>query len=110
MPTLDPVELNEDVRTGEKLFSNNSRDSFARLICSAKRRQARCIYDEDSLTIRNLSSANERSPREDVFVEDELNSMNRADGSRMLLLVHRERVRMHAVQKALVTLGEHKVH
>jgi len=87
----------------------NSHDPFARLIYSVDGRQAWCIYDEDSLTIHNLSSANEWSLRGSKTRRRriELDEPNR---SRMLLVVHRGRARKHAVQKAPVTLSKHEVH
>lgn len=68
-------------------------------------------YDEDSLTIRNLSSASgSRAQESNAFVEDELNSMNRADDSPILLVVHEGRVRKRVAQKMPITFSEHEVH
>jgi len=88
------------------------RHSFARLICPADGRQARCIYDEDSLTICNLSLACDPHAKiEDAFVEDELNSMNRAAMVFICyMVVYRGRARKHAVQKESVTFSKHEVH
>jgi len=89
----------------------NSHDPFARLIYSVDGRQVWCIYDEDSLTIHNLSSANGWSPREDRRrVRRRWIELDEPNRSRMLLVVHRGRAQKHAVQKAPVTFSKHEVH
>lgn len=74
------------------------------------RRDAFTMKIHSRFAIYHRRTDDSRARIEGAFVEDELNSMNRAIGSRMLLVVHRGRARKHAVQKAPVTFSKHEVH
>lgn len=76
------------------------------------RRDAFTMRIHSRFAIYHRRTDDPRARFEDAFVEDELNSMNRADGSRILLVVHREKERegTKAIQKALITFSKHVVH
>jgi len=89
------IKWRRPARERERRFSrNNSRDLFGRLICPGRRKTGRdalrwrFTYDSQFIIGERIPRAH-RAQESNAFVEDELNSMNRADGSRILLVVQR---------------------